>query len=145
MSCDLGEVHGHLGRCDTDRHTVEDAADDQHGPPVAGNLEGCAYEPPDAGKHERVSAPDFVGDVSGHYGAYDGACGEGGSDGALGYAGWVVEVVAFGNVRIGVDGFGELDIVQCGYGTGQNKQIYACFTSFHLTLTSCHSGVFRAV
>lgn len=46
---DFGQVDGDLRRRNTNTDTVEDAASDEHSIPIAGNLYGRPYEPPDAG------------------------------------------------------------------------------------------------
>jgi len=57
---DLGEVDGHLRRCDADCHTVEYATNNEHSSAIAGNLNRCADEPPQASKHERVATAPFI-------------------------------------------------------------------------------------
>lgn len=92
LACNLREVDGHLRRGDADADAVEHTTGDELAVLLAGDLDGGADEPEEAGHEDGVATAEAVGQRTGEERTDDGATGEGGPDGALSDAGGVVEV-----------------------------------------------------
>jgi hypothetical protein len=57
---DLGKIDRHLRGRDTNGHSVEYTASDEHATAIAGNLNRCAEKPPQASEHQRVASSKAI-------------------------------------------------------------------------------------